>query len=129
MPKNEYVQEVLQKLQNNPTAQDIDYFIEAHARIGYLAAQAQGIADQRTIDRKYVFATRFAEAKQQGVKVSAAEAEQYAIMNSTVEARDEVKANETAAKLKNLLDSVEQAINGIKFLGRATDVSLPNTRR
>ena len=125
---NEYVAEVLQKLSDNPTAQDIDYFIEAHARVGYLAGIAQTTAEQREAERKFHEAQAFLSARSSGAG-SAADATASAM----VEVRDwrdsEIAAKGAAIKLKNLLDSIEQAINGIKFLGRATDVNLPGTRR
>lgn len=125
---NEYVSEVLAKLSSNPTAQDIDYFIEAHARIGYLVGVAQSRAEYAEAERKFNEASAFTNAIQDGAK-SAANASAIA----TVETRDfrnrEIAARESYTKLKNLLDSIEQAINGIKYVGRATDVSLPSTRR
>ena len=128
MAKNEYVAEVLEKLSNNPTAQDIDYFIEAHARIGYLAGVAQSIAEQREADRKFAEASAFTDAIANGAK-SAANATAIALVAVRDKRDSEIAARGNATKLKNLLDSVEQAINGIKFLGRATDVNLPGMRR
>lgn len=125
---NAYIQEVLQKLSSNPTAQDIDYFIEAHARIGYLAGVAQTTAEQCEAERKYHEAVAFIDARQSGAG-SAADATAKAMVVVRDFRNSEIIAHGNAVKLKNLLDSIEQAINGIKFLGRATDVNLPSTRR
>ena len=126
---NEYVAEVLAKLSDNPTAQDLDYLIEAHARIGYLAAQARGRAEQAEATRKFQRASAYAAARESGRAKSATDADNIAL----VETRDyeiaEIRARETSAKIGNLLSSIEQSINGLKFLGRTTDVSLPLTRR
>lgn len=126
---NEYVAEVLDKLSNNPTAQDLDYLIEAHAQIGYLAATAKGRAETAEAVRKYERASAYARARESGRAKSAVDADNLAL----IETRDfeiaEIRARETAAKMANLLGSIEQSINGIKYLGRQTDVSLPLTRR
>lgn len=125
---NEYVAEVLEKLSRNPTAQDIDYFIEAHARVGYLAAVAQSRAELAESQRKFDEATAYADAKRNGAK-SAVDATAAAAIAVKAGRDSEIAARLAANRLKNLLDSIEQAINGIKFLGRATDVNLPSTRR
>lgn len=125
---NEYVAEVLERLSSNPTAQDLDYFIEAHARVGYLAATAQGLAERAKASREFAEATAYANAKREGAK-SSTDADRSALLGTQAERTEEIRAREVAAKMKNLLDSIEQAINGIKFIGRATDVNLPSTRR
>lgn len=126
---NEYVGEVLAKLSDNPTSQDLDYLIEAHARIGYIAAQARGRAEDAESVRKYQRATAYAEARNSGRAKSASDAENIAIIETRDFEAAEIRAREVAAKLGNLLGSIEQSINGIKYLGRQTDVSLPNVRR
>ncbi len=125
---NQYVEEVLQKLSSNPTAQDLDFLIEAHARVGYLAATAAGRRDTAIAERKFQFSTAYADAKRNGAK-TASDAENAAIIAVRDYSLAEVRAGETAAKLSNLLQSIEQAINGVKFLGKQTDVVLPGVRR
>jgi hypothetical protein len=125
---NEYVAEVLAKLSSNPTAQDLDYFIEAHAKVGYLAGVAQSIAEQREADRKFHEAQSYADARRNGSK-SATDAQASATIATKDQRDSEITARGNAVKMKNLLDSIEQAINGIKYLGRATDVNLPGMRR
>lgn len=125
---SEYVAEVLQKLQDNPTAQDLDYLIEAHARVGYLAAVSQGRRDVSIAERKFAFSSAYADAKREGAK-TAGDAENIAVIRSHDAYLAEARAGEVAAKLASLLSSIEQCINGIKYLGRQTDVSLPLTRR
>lgn len=115
---NEYVEEVLSKLSDNPTSQDLDYLLEAHARIGYLAAIARGRADAEESRYKYERATAYANARSSGRVKSAVDGEQLAIVESFDSEQRAIKARETSAKLSNLLNSIEQAINGIKFLGR-----------
>jgi hypothetical protein len=117
---NEYLEEVMDKLRDNPTAQDIDFFIEAHARIGYLASVASGNAELAEQNRKFAEATAYADARREGAK-SSADAERHAVLHSNDERLREIRAREAATKLRNLLNSVEQAINGIKFLSRNTD--------
>lgn len=121
---NDYIKEVLGKLQNNPTAQDLDYFIEAFSRVGYLSASARSIADFAEAERKYNFATEFARAKSNGVKTSA-DAEAAATIATRDSLAKEIRAREVATKVSNLYSAIEQNINAIKFLNRATDVMLP----
>jgi hypothetical protein len=125
---NEYLETVMAKLRDNPTAQDIDFFIEAHARIGYLASVASGNAEYAEQARKFAEASAYADARANGAK-SSADAERAAILATDNERNDEIRAREAAAKLRNLLNSVEQAINGIKFLSRNTDspMNLPRS--
>lgn len=125
---NGYVAEVLERLSSNPTAQDLDYFIEAHARVGYMAATASGLAERAEAERKFAEATAYADAKRGGAK-SSVDADRVAVSSTQAQRLAEIRAREVAQKMKNLLSSIEQAINGIKYLGRATDVSLPATRR
>lgn len=122
---NEYIAEVLAKLSDNPTAQDLDYFIEAHARVGYLAAVARGRAELAESTAKFKRASEYAEARSSGLARSATDAEQHAIVASRDEDEAAIRAREAATKMMNLLNSIEQAINAIKYLGRATDVILP----
>jgi hypothetical protein len=128
MPKNEYLEEVVSKLSNNPTAQDLDFFIEAHARVGYLVSIAQAASESAEAQRKFDLASAYADAKRNGAKTSA-DAEASATLATRDSVLAEISARERLTKLRNLLNSIEQAINGIKFLGRATDVNLPIPRR
>lgn len=126
---NSYVAEVLAKLSNNPTAQDIDYFIEAHARIGYLVGIARGRSELADATVKFRRATEYANARATGAAKSAVDAEQIAIIAAYSDDQISIRSRESYTKLSNLLSSIEQAINGIKFLGRATDVNLPGMKR
>ncbi len=126
---NDYVAEVLEKLQTNPTAQDLDYFIEAHARVGYLVSTARGRAEFAESNLKFQRATRYAESRQSGEAKSAGDADALAVIATIDTERESIRSREIYSKLANLLGSIEQAINGIKYLGRATDVNLPLTRR
>ena len=126
---NEYLEQVVQKLQENPTAQDIDFFIEAHSRVGYLVSVARGRAELAEATAKYKRATAYADARASGTAKSAVDAEQHAIVASFDEDQNAIRAREQFVKLTNLLNSITEAINGIKFVSRATDVSLPSLRR
>lgn len=126
---NEYLEEVVSKLSDNPTAQDIDFFIEAHARVGYLVSVARGRAEYAESFAKHQRATAYSAARSSGLAKSATDAEQIAVVDSFGAEQDSIRAREQYTKLANLLSSITEAINGIKFVSRATDVSLPNMRR
>lgn len=118
MADGNYLLRVLGVLQSNPTAAEIDFLVEAYSRVGYLAAEAEGVAEQAESERKHAEAQAYYQSKVSGEKVTDKFAETAALI-ATKEFRDkEVEARTSARKLKNLLDSIEQAINAIKFLGR-----------
>lgn len=115
---NDFVVQVFKVLSSNPTNQHLDYLIEAHTRIGYLAAIAQGEADRAEDERKFHEATRYREVKDENPKWTQAQVD-AAVMVACYDFRKaENKAAEESKKLNNLLDSVREAINGIKYLGR-----------
>ena len=125
---NEYLEDVLAKLEDNPTSAELDFFLEAFARVGYLASVAQGAAERAEQSRKLAEATAYADARRRGAK-SSADAERDAIVRTNNERVAEIGARESAAKLKHLLNSIEQVINGIKYLGRQTDAPMTLPRR
>jgi hypothetical protein len=120
--QTEYIQRVLYTLSNNPTAAEIDFLVEAHARIGYIAGRAESEAEMAEQQRKFDEATAAARIREDaissGVKITA----DAIAAKVTIETHDaklaEIKAYERAKKLKNLLESVTQAIHAVKFLGR-----------
>lgn len=125
---NEYLEEVITKLTSNPTSADLDFFLEAYARVGYLASVAQGRRDTAIAERKYQQASAYAQAKRDGAKTSA-DAEAASIIATRDVVLEEVRAAEAATKLGNLLDAIEQAINGIKYIGKQTDAPMTLPRR
>lgn len=114
----EYVKQVYRVLRTNPTDQSLDFLIEAHARIGRLAAVAQGEAEAAESERKYHEATSVRRVKDDNPKYTAAQVEAQVFIENYDFRKAENSANENAMKLKNLLDSIREAINGIKYLGR-----------
>jgi hypothetical protein len=109
---------VMRTLGHNPTSADLDFLIEAHAKLGYLAGQASGEADMAYAVRKHEEATAFSRAMQGEERVSAAAAERLAEIEVWELRKNEITAKERSSKIDNLLRSVTEAINGIKFLGR-----------
>jgi len=125
---NDYLTEVLEKLEDNPTSADLDFFLEAFARVGYLASVAQGKSEHAEQNRRLAEAMAYADARRKGAR-SSADAERDAIVRTNSERVEEINARESAAKLKHLLNSIEQTINGIKYLGRQTDAPMNLPRR
>lgn len=113
-----YVMKVFRTVTENPTAQDLDFLVEAHGRIGYYAAVAQGEAERAVDERKYHEATKWREVKDENAKWTAAQVEAAVMVGCYEYRRGEHAAMETAKKMNNLLDTVREAINAIKFLGR-----------
>lgn len=116
--KDNYVSEVFNLLNQNPTAQNLDELVEAHVRIGYLAAEAEALYERAVDDRKYAEANAYLAAKRSGDKVTDKVAEAQALVQCRPERDAEAEAKTRSRKVSNLLESIEQAINAIKFLGR-----------
>ena len=113
-----FMKKTMQTLMNNPTGADIDFLIEAHTRIGYVAAEAQGEADFAYAVRKNAEADAWKTIMSGPEKVSVAAADRLAELEVWDLRQAEIKAAEKSKKINNLLDSIREAVNGIKFLGR-----------
>ena len=118
MDDAEYVGQVMAVLTRTPTAQHLDYLVEAFARIGRLAADAETLAERAEHHRKHMEAVAFLNAKRQVPRPTADEAKAIAMTESVGEYHAEAEAKANARMLRNLLEAIEQAINAIKFLGR-----------
>lgn len=92
--------------------------IQAHTKIGYLAAESQAEADFAYAVRKNAEATAWRQAMSGPTKMTGAAADKEAEIAVWDLRQAEIKANESSKKINNLLQSVTEAINGIKFLGR-----------
>lgn len=135
MDSNAFLQHTMQLLQSNPTAQNLDSLISAYAIIGNLAADAQAIADEAEMHRKYAQAEQFKTAKeiQSDKPLSDSAANNYAMLHTREEQREEINARTRAKKIVNLLSAVEQCIHAIKYLGRydatpSATINLPGKR-
>lgn len=121
---NDYFVKVVNALTNNPTGASLDFLVEAHAAIGYYAGVAESIANEAEVARKVEEANVILDGRKADPKASFAILEAQAI-SATEELRyDEAKAKANARKISNLLESVEQTINAIKFIGRETNVRI-----
>lgn len=109
-------------LATSPTTADLDYLVSQYTYIGYLAAQAESDAEMAEAERKHAEATTAADIRDKaavsGEKVTESSVNAKALVLTYDHKKAEIRAYEKARKLKNLLYSVEQAINAIKFLGR-----------
>lgn len=118
----QYIGRVLATLQSNPTSAELDFLVSAFANIGYLAAVAETEAEMAEAQRKFDEATAAAQMREDAAAQGTKPTADYVAAKVTVLTFDskkaEVKAYERSRKLKNLLESIEQAINAIKFLGR-----------
>lgn len=118
MARDNYIERVFNVLNDNPTSQNLDFLIEAHTAIGYMAAEAENLYDRAVDKRKYEEASAYLEAKRSGEKLSDKAAEAMAQVKCWDYRTAESEAKVKAQKVKNLLESLTQAINAIKFLGR-----------
>lgn len=116
--KDNYVARVFEILNENPTAQDLGNLVEAHVRIGYLAAEAENMYERAVDERKYAEAQAYLTAKKSGEKVTDKMADTTAMVECREQREAEAEAKVRFRKIANLLESIEQAINAIKFLGR-----------
>jgi len=113
-----YVNHVIDVMFNNPTAQHMDFLIEAYAKIGYYAASAESYADEMEVTLKLAEADAFVENKKDDPKASVEMLKQIVVLATTEASSNAMIARRDARKLKNLHESIEQAINAIKFLER-----------
>jgi transposase len=122
MPKLEidpsYINKTLAKLTNNPTAQDMDWLVEAYATFGYMEATATGDADLAEAERKYAESEVIQETKVADPKTPQAQLEAIAAIKTKDYRLAEIRARTNARKISNTWRSIEQAINAIKFRGR-----------
>lgn len=114
---NEYLSEVVARLNDSPTAQDLDFFLVAHSRVGQLVATSRALAEEAELQAKVDRASAYAEARENGAK-SASDGEARATISSAPSEREAISAREKYQKLSALHRSIEEVINGIKFLGR-----------
>ena len=114
---NEYLSEVVAKLNDSPTAQDLDFFLVAHSRVGQLVATSRALAEENELAVKVDRASAYARARSSGAK-SAVDADARATIETAASERQAISAREKYQKLSALHRSIEEVINGIKFLGR-----------
>lgn len=113
-----YINKTLEKLTQNPTAQDMDWLVEAYSYFGYMEATATGDADLAEAERKFAEAEAIQEAKIADPKASQTVLEAVAAVKTRDYRVAEIKARTNARKISNAWRSIEQTINAIKFLGR-----------
>lgn len=116
--RDNYVERVFSLLNSNPTQQNLDELVEAHVRIGYLAAQAENEYEAAVDRRKYEEANAYLAAKRAGDKVTDKVAEAQAYVQCVEYRNAETDAKVRSRKVANLLESITQAIHAVKFLGR-----------
>ncbi len=114
-----YVASVLDILSDDPSNAEMSMLLEAHVRISYYAAIAQGIYEEAKAVREYNEATCKRDRKLQGDKITGLELDAYATIETWPLKKTEISAQSTAKKLSNLLGSITETVNGIKFLHRA----------
>ena len=119
---DQFVGRLFARLNQNPTAADLDFLVESYNTVGYLAAEAEGLAEQAEAERKYWEASYYLtvrkDAIERGEKVTErqVEAERELLLKGWRVA--EAEARTKSRKLKNLYGAVEQAINAIKHLSK-----------
>lgn len=119
---DDYLKEVFRVLTDNPTQQDLDFLIEAYAKVGYLASDAERAAEEAVNVRKYEEAQEWLKAKTEkrvGERgVSDETANKMALIATYGLRTAEAVAIAKSKKVNNLLDSLREAIHAVKFLGR-----------
>jgi hypothetical protein len=115
---SKYVNEVFSRLSLSPTSQDLDFLLEAYTKIGYYVAVSIGDADLEEAQLDYDEAEAKRDMKQRSEKATAAIIDAHAVIATFDQRKRSIKARTDARKMMNLYQSVEQAINAIKYLGR-----------
>lgn len=131
MMDDEYLKRVFAVLTQNPTAQDLDFLIEAYARVGYLASIAEAAAAEAVNTRKHEEANEWLKAKANhppGEKaVSDGTADKIAMVATYTLRRNELAAEGKAKKISNLLDALRECLWSIRHLGKydSAQINLP----
>lgn len=99
-------------------AQDVEDYVVGYHVLGNLVATAQGDSERAEMATKLAWAEAFSKAKEGDNKVSDALARAQADIAVQDLRRSEIKTREKMLKLKATRDAVQEAIWGIKFLGR-----------
>lgn len=115
---SEYVNRVFTILSSNPTSQDLDFLLEAYTTIGYYVASAIGDADMAEAQLEYDMAEAKKDIKDKSEKVTAAVLDAHATLVTFDQRKRSIRARTDARKMLNLYQSIEQAINAVKYLGR-----------
>jgi hypothetical protein len=114
----QYVESVVGLVCENPTSSNFDRLLEAYATLGFYEAQLSQRADDIEAVRKNTEANTVISKKMENPKYTAAELDAYSTVATFDIRRKEIQARGDWRKMSNLRFSVEQAINGIKWLGR-----------
>lgn len=115
----DYVKRVYGILSSNPTSQDLDFLLEAYNKVGYFVACAIGDADSEEARLDYDIAVAKDDMrKSSSDKVTVATLEAHAVIKTYDQRKASIKARTDARKMMNLYQSIEQAINAVKYLGR-----------
>jgi len=115
---SKYVNEVFTRLSLSPTSQDLDFLLEAYTKIGYYVAVAIGDADLEEAQLDYDEAEAKSDIKKKNEKATAVVIDAHAVLVTFDQRKKSIKARTDARKMMNLYQSIEQAINAIKYLGR-----------
>lgn len=119
MSAENIAERALAVLASNPTSSDLNFLVTAHAAIGYLAATAETDAEMAEAKRKHIETEAYLKAKHSAIeKMTDKEATAMSEVAAWDHKQAEVTAYGRARKLKNLLSSLTEAINAVKFLGR-----------
>lgn len=135
MDKDTFLKNTMDVLRRNPTAVDLDSLLSSYAILGNLAADAQALAEEAEMRRKYAQAEAFKRAKEirSDKPLSDSSANNFALLETLVEQQEEIDARTKAKKITHLLEAVEQSIHAVKFLGRydttpTNAISLPGRK-
>lgn len=115
---NAYVSKVFNVLNSNPTSQDLDFLLEAYNTVGYYVASAIGDADMEEAQLEYDIAEAKQSVKERSEKVTAVILDAHATLATFDQKKKAIKSRTDARKMMNLYQSIEQAINAVKYLGR-----------
>lgn len=113
-----YVNNVFKLMTNQPTAAQLDELLEAYATIGYYVAVANGDADWDEAQLDYDEAQAKRDYRLANDKASAVVLDSHATIATWTQRQKAIKSRTEARKLYNLMNSIEQTINAVKFLGR-----------
>lgn len=111
--------QVLQMLSQGDIGHErLEEYLVAFAVSGRMVAQSEAAAERAEASRKAAYARAFADAKSSPDKISDRQAEALAEVAVETLRLAEIEERRKLSELRNIRESIREAIWAIKFLGR-----------
>lgn len=118
MNESEYVREAYKLVSSNPTSQHLDELIEAHTQVSYFLYRAETATNKAEAEYKLALAKSVLKGKAEDPKRTQQMLDAQALIDANDVFTEYLTHKAMHTQLRLLLQSITEAINGIKFIGR-----------